>query len=168
MGYLGAWERPSDPSSGMIQMGVRSYAPSLGAFASEDPVLGHLGIGVSANRYPYAWDNPLNRYDLNGRDVCVPTPFGSACADDAWDSTAPGRQWTSDRAHDFEKFASQNWDTAVIGTATVGVGAVTVFATGVCIGGTEGLGTIECLKGASVGYTATVGGVYATIESTKN
>lgn len=30
---------------------------------------GHLGVGISANRYPYVWDNPLNRYDLNGRDL---------------------------------------------------------------------------------------------------
>jgi RHS repeat-associated protein len=66
MGYLGARERPSDPTSGLIQMGARSYDPSLGSFASEDPVLGHQGIGVSVNRYPYVWDNPLNRYDLNG------------------------------------------------------------------------------------------------------
>jgi RHS repeat-associated protein len=91
MGYLGAWERPSDTAGGMVQMGARSYAPALGAFASEDPVLGHLGIGVSVNRYPYAWDNPLNRYDLNGRDVCV---FGACAedaadaADDAWEASA--------------------------------------------------------------------------------
>jgi len=88
MGYLGAWERPSDSASGMIQMGARSYAPALGVFASEDPVLGHLGIGVSANRYPYTWDNPLNRSDLNGRDVCV---FG-ACAGDAAESVASGAE----------------------------------------------------------------------------
>ena len=43
-GDLGAWERPSDPTSTLIQMGARSYDPALGAFASEDSVLGHLGI----------------------------------------------------------------------------------------------------------------------------
>ena len=82
MGYLGAWERPSDPTSGLIQMGARSYAPSLGSFVSEDPVLGHLGIGISVNRYPYVWDNPSNRYDLNGRDICV----FKACAGDVAES----------------------------------------------------------------------------------
>jgi RHS repeat-associated protein len=80
MGYLGAQERRADPGSGLIQMGERSYSPSLGNILSEDPVAGHLGIGVSVDRYLYVWDNPLNRYDLNGRDVCVPSPFGSACA----------------------------------------------------------------------------------------
>ena len=70
MGYLGAWERPTDRTSGLVQMGARAYDPSLGSFLSEDPVLGHVGIGVSANRYPYVWDNPLSRYDLNGESVC--------------------------------------------------------------------------------------------------
>jgi RHS repeat-associated protein len=125
MGYLGAWERPSDPTSGMIQMGARSYDPALGAFASEDPVLGHLGIGISANRYPYAWDNPLSRYDLQGRDVLesledLPEEFeegweqvergasqvassSASAAESAWNWTAPSRQWVSDRAQDFWK-----------------------------------------------------------------
>jgi RHS repeat-associated protein len=70
MGYLGAWERPSDSATELIQLGARSYDPSLGSFASEDPVPGHLGVGASVDRYPYVWDNPLSRYDLNGRDVC--------------------------------------------------------------------------------------------------
>jgi RHS repeat-associated protein len=83
MGWLGAYERRADPLSGLVQMGVRSYGPELGAFLSEDPVLGHLGKGTSVDRYLYAWDNPLKRYDLNGRDVCVPTPLGDACAGDA-------------------------------------------------------------------------------------
>ena len=187
MGYLGAWERPSDPTTGMIQMGARSYAPSLGSFASEDPVLGHLGIGISSNRYPYVWDNPVNRYDLNGRDVCVPTPLGDACAEDAaeaaldtvhdlpaqplaedfWDFTAPGRQWATDRASDFSKLASRYWDTVVFGTVTAGVGTVTIIGTTVCLVGSDGLAAPECIKGASLGVAATVGGVYATIESAK-
>lgn len=83
MGYLGAQQRRFDPTSGLIQMGARSYSPALGRFMSEDIVLGHLGLGISLNRYAYVWDNPLNLYDLNGRDVCVPTPFGDACAGEA-------------------------------------------------------------------------------------
>ncbi|HEY2335395.1 MAG TPA: right-handed parallel beta-helix repeat-containing protein [Solirubrobacterales bacterium] len=83
MGYLGAWERPTDPATGLIQMGARVYDSSLGSFASEDPVLGHLGLGESVDRYLYVRDNPLGAYDLNGRDVCVPTPFGGACAGEA-------------------------------------------------------------------------------------
>ncbi len=150
MGYLGAWERASDPTSGMIQMGARSYSSSLGSFATEDPVLGHLGIGVSFNRYPYTWNNPLNRYDLNGRDVCVfdarvgpddvaeigediegglgmaneganavDSAVGSA-ADDGWDWTAPGRQWTSDRAQDFWKRHGGPSETSITLRARIG------------------------------------------------
>ncbi len=114
MGYLGALERPTDPTTGLIQMGARSYDPSLGSFASEDPVPGHLGVGASADRYLYVWDNPVNRYDLNGRDVCVPTPFGSACAEEGaedvggaasrvWNLTQPVRHFAANRAQDFVK-----------------------------------------------------------------
>ncbi len=88
MGYLGAPERRADPVSGLIQMGERSYSASLGAFLSEDPVFGHVGISASVDRYLYVWDNPLNRYDLNGRDVCVPSPFGSACASEGLEDVA--------------------------------------------------------------------------------
>jgi len=97
MGYLGAWERASDATSGMIQMGARSYDPSHGSFATEDPVLGHLGIDVSFNRYPYAWDNPVNRYDLNGRDVLPGMPICLfACS-------PPVQEYSQDRAQDFVK-----------------------------------------------------------------
>jgi len=71
MGFLGSKERRSDPTSGLIQMGARSYDPSLGRFASEDPVLGHYGVGDSVDRYLYGWDDPVNRYDLSGRDMCL-------------------------------------------------------------------------------------------------
>jgi RHS repeat-associated protein len=70
MGYLGAQQRRSDPVTGLTQMGVRPYDPSLGVFMSEDPMLGHPGLGVTLNRYAYVWDNPLNLYDLRGKDVC--------------------------------------------------------------------------------------------------
>lgn len=128
MGYLGAFERPTDSAAGLIQMGARAYDPSLGAFLAEDPVMGHLGIGTSDNLYPYVRDDPLNRYDLNGRDVCV---FG-ACAEEAaedvgnaaeeagsavghavgsgaewtWNQTAPARHWLGDRSRDFWKEVS--------------------------------------------------------------
>jgi RHS repeat-associated protein len=92
MGYIGAWERPTDPTTGMIQMGARTYDPSLGSFTSEDPVLGHLGVGESLDHYPYVRNNPLNAYDLNGLDVCIPTPFGGACAGEAADIGNAGQR----------------------------------------------------------------------------
>jgi RHS repeat-associated protein len=110
MGYLGAYQRPTDPLSGLIQMGARVYDPALGRFASEDPVYGHFGIGTSFDRYLYVWDNPVNRYDLNGRDVCV---FG-ACAGDAGESIAGFPGELDKGAHYVEKGAEK------MGTAAAG------------------------------------------------
>ncbi len=80
MGWLGAQQRRGDSATGLVQMGARIYDPALGRFLSEDPVVGQVGLGATFNRYPYASDNPLNRNDLDGRETCVPTPFGTACA----------------------------------------------------------------------------------------
>jgi len=98
MGYLGAWERPNDSASGLIQMGARSYDPAVGSFTSEDPVLGHLGVGVSVNHYPYVWDNPLNRFDLNGRDLALP---GAPICILGCSPSEPGE--VAERAEDFIK-----------------------------------------------------------------
>jgi len=80
MGWLGAQQRRSDGATGLVQMGIRSYDPTLGRFLTEDPVVNRVGIGATGNRYPYGSDNPINRNDLDGRETCVPTPFGTACA----------------------------------------------------------------------------------------
>ncbi len=102
MGYLGAQQRRFDPTSGLIQMGARSYGPTLGSFMSEDPVLGQIGLGATSNRYPYVWDNPLGLYDLDGR---FPSPGDIAgavggAANDAWNTgketvTHPGESATN-------------------------------------------------------------------------
>jgi RHS repeat-associated protein len=129
MGYLGAWERRADPTTGLIQMGARSYGPGLGSFMTEDPVMGRMGVGVSVDRYPYVRDNPLSGYDLNGRELCLgPVCAGEALEDtgeffrheaenvvlgpvkrvqDVWNAT-PGHQWIGDRAQDFNK-AVRGW-----------------------------------------------------------
>jgi hypothetical protein len=62
-------------------MGERSYSSALGSFLSEDPVFGHFGTGASVDRYLYVLDNPVNRYDLQGRDVCIGV-FVEVCAED--------------------------------------------------------------------------------------
>src|SRR5262249_54437799 len=125
MAFLGAQQRRSDPTSGLLQMGERSYGPALGGFLSEDPVLGHLGIGMSTDRYLYVRDNPLNRHDLDGRDVCVFDACAGEAAEDVgsaargaaesawgagksgaewgWNQTDPTRRWLADRANDFFK-----------------------------------------------------------------
>lgn len=75
MGFLGAYERRTDAATSLIQMGVRPYDPALGRFLSEDPVLGMISLGQSANRYGYGFANPINMYDLDGRFPNLPTTF---------------------------------------------------------------------------------------------
>ena len=124
---------------------------------TEDSVLGHLGVGTSFDRYAYAWDNPLNLYDLDGRDVCVPTPFGDACAGDAaedvgsaagnaaggagsaaenaWNWTQPGRAWVGERAQDL-------WKEYADDAANLGLG---------CLGGAAGaVGLLNIYSGGAV------------------
>jgi RHS repeat-associated protein len=60
--YLGGKQRRTELASGVIQMGVRTYVPSVGRFTSTDPV-----PGGSANAYDYANADPVNNLDLDGR-----------------------------------------------------------------------------------------------------
>jgi RHS repeat-associated protein len=63
-GWLGGKSRRTELASGVIQMGARSYVPSLGRFLTPDPV-----PGGSANPYDYADQDPVNAFDLGG--TCV-------------------------------------------------------------------------------------------------
>jgi len=60
-GWLGGKARRTELSSGVIQMGARSYIPQLGRFLTPDPV-----PGGSANAYDYADQDPINMFDLGG------------------------------------------------------------------------------------------------------
>jgi RHS repeat-associated protein len=61
-GWLGGKQRAGDDQAGLIVMGVRLYDPSLGRFLQTDPV-----PGGSANLYDYAGQDPVNVFDLDGR-----------------------------------------------------------------------------------------------------
>ncbi|MEJ3744528.1 RHS repeat-associated core domain-containing protein [Actinomycetes bacterium KLBMP 9797] len=60
-GWLGGFERSAATPSGVILMGVRLYAPSLGRFLQVDPV-----PATDANAYDYAGQDPLAKQDLGG------------------------------------------------------------------------------------------------------
>ncbi|MBI5871327.1 MAG: RHS repeat-associated core domain-containing protein [Actinobacteria bacterium] len=69
-GYTGKWQRDKDSVTGTIRMGAREYDPALGRFTSMDPLKGAPTDPQQRNRYAYATNNPLTRYDLNGLSVC--------------------------------------------------------------------------------------------------
>jgi RHS repeat-associated protein len=64
-GWLGGKSRRTELSSGVIQMGARSYIPQLDRFLTPDPVR-----GGSANAYDYADQDPVNGFDLSGEIAC--------------------------------------------------------------------------------------------------
>ncbi|WP_254402007.1 DNRLRE domain-containing protein [Streptomyces sp. AC555_RSS877] len=61
-GWLGGPQRSGETATGAILMGVRLYDPTSGRFLSTDPML-----GGNANAYDYAFGDPINRLDLDGR-----------------------------------------------------------------------------------------------------
>jgi RHS repeat-associated protein len=76
-GWLGGKARRTELSSGVIQMGARSYVPEIGRFLSTDPV-----AGGSANAYDYANADPLTTFDLNGETgdrACYVGSIGCEC-----------------------------------------------------------------------------------------
>lgn len=68
-GWLGGYQRGTDPASGLILMGVRLYNPATGRFLSPDPV-----PGGNANAYVYPAD-PVNKLDLTGMYHWVKGPW---------------------------------------------------------------------------------------------
>jgi RHS repeat-associated protein len=83
-GWLGGKQRSSEALDGNIMMGVRLYSPTLGRFASVDPV-----FGGSCNSYDYACQDPANKFDLDGR--CSPWYGWVDCLHwkKAWNAATP-------------------------------------------------------------------------------
>ena len=67
--WLGAKRRATSLDSGVILMGQRVYAPGIGRFLQVDPV-----PGGSASDYDYAYQDPINNLDLDGRACIRPHP----------------------------------------------------------------------------------------------
>ncbi|HSS42332.1 MAG TPA: RHS repeat-associated core domain-containing protein [Solirubrobacterales bacterium] len=71
-GWLGEQQRRTELPAGVIQMGARSYVPTIGRFISVDPVR-----GGSANSYDYANQDPTNNFDLGGENTSY--TLGAQC-----------------------------------------------------------------------------------------
>jgi RHS repeat-associated protein len=63
-GWLGGKQRSNQTAGGLIQMGVRLYAPALGRFLQVDPV-----DGGSDNAYEYCGADPIGCTDLDGQSA---------------------------------------------------------------------------------------------------
>jgi RHS repeat-associated protein len=76
-------------------MHARHYNPNLGRFLSVDPVDGEVGRSQSWNRYTYAWNNPVQLIDPDGR-----LPTAAEIADDLDEKISAtkeaGMRWASD------------------------------------------------------------------------
>jgi len=68
---LGYQSDYTDPDTEHVWMGTRWYQPSSGTFLSRDTYAGELSTPFSLNRYTYATNNPLNRWDPDGRQSVI-------------------------------------------------------------------------------------------------
>ncbi len=73
--WTGRWHTKTDTSLSLIQMGARQYDLATGRFLTVDPV-----DGGSLNNYDYAGQDPINQYDLDGRQCRRATPAERAAA----------------------------------------------------------------------------------------
>jgi RHS repeat-associated protein len=62
--WLGGDQKSTELSSGVVELGARSYVPQIGRFLQTDPV-----AGGSANAYAYTYGDPVNSSDPSGEFV---------------------------------------------------------------------------------------------------
>jgi RHS repeat-associated protein len=84
--YLGFQADPTDPITGMVDLGARLYDPAMGRFSTQDVVFGNLGTPVSLNQYVYGSDSPVSNSDPSG--MCTSGPDGMDGNCGAWSHPA--------------------------------------------------------------------------------
>jgi RHS repeat-associated protein len=57
---------PTDPDTGLVDMGTRNYDPSQGRFTARDSLFGDPAHPMSLNQFAYGVDNPVSTWDPDG------------------------------------------------------------------------------------------------------
>ena len=73
---LGYQSQPTDPTTGLTDMGARNYDPIQGRFTTQDSVFGNASDPLSLNQYTYGQDSPLDNTDPTGQMIYC----GSNCS----------------------------------------------------------------------------------------
>jgi RHS repeat-associated protein len=63
---LGYQSQPTDPTTGLTDMGTRLYDPSMGRFTQRDTIYGDPSSPLTLNQYAYGNDSPLTYTDQTG------------------------------------------------------------------------------------------------------
>jgi RHS repeat-associated protein len=73
---LGYQSQPTDPTTGLTDMGTRLYDPAMGRFTKRDVIFGSPTGPLTLNQYAYGADSPL--VCTEGRKACRENFSGSA------------------------------------------------------------------------------------------
>ena len=110
----GFLNKPTSPTTGIIDMGARAYDPTLGQFLTLDPILDTTNTHT-LNGYSYTGHEPINHTDPTGLMVACGSG-GASCslygdaADQDWTSQQVLSQSTSSGTCDGQSGGSSSYD----------------------------------------------------------
>lgn len=182
---MGFQSMPTDPLTGLVDMGARPYQPTTGRFTAPDTVIGALDSPISLNRYLYGNGDPLSMFDPDGHWPQWLSNLTSGIGDlfqtignlagSAWSgiqsaASGAGRAFASagpalrsvaaDFAANTAKFWEEHQDRIVSTLAGVAVGAAIVGGCALAGVATAGLAAAAC-AGAAIG--AVMGGAFCDL-----
>jgi RHS repeat-associated protein len=128
-----------DGEVGLIQMGARSYDPTLGRFVSADSLVSTVVDPQRLNRYAFAGNNPISHVDPDGHDYYDINFDWNVNLDPGGSFDFEVPQWTPSLDFQFD-----------LGAPSLGSGPPVVF-----IGGTTPSGTLDA---GSLTFLSSAGG----------
>jgi RHS repeat-associated protein len=79
---------PTDPDTGLVDMGARNYDPAQGRFETRDSIFGDPRSPMSLNQFVYGEDNPVSLSDPDGMCsdpwTCPPPPGANKAVQNTW------------------------------------------------------------------------------------